>query len=204
MKSKERKGILSRLMLSSVLIAAAGIATAFSWLMIFRAMKSLTSILFFQGCFASLCTFVAITGILLLIRGLGIIRAEFTGVLIGLVGLCIGFIMTIFVVFPVSYDRSVSIFLLARVAASGKEGVRAADLERQLIERYVVENRAVERRIREQLETGTIEANGTDRFALTSWGRKVLCINPTLEYLFGYQNADLAGICTASDKDRLS
>lgn len=195
MKSLGLSAIFSRLIRLSSMIIVIGGATCLAWIVFFLAARFVSSLLFLQGCIASLLCFVGISGCLLLGVTRNRIQPDFAGVIIALVGLWLGCVMTLFVVLPVSFDRSVSVFLLARIAASGKEGVSTTELERQLIQRYVVENRAVERRIREQLTIGNIKADSNSRFMLTPRGQRFLCINPALERIFRYRNPELENSC---------
>jgi len=197
MKTKELTTIFSFLMRFTGALIVVGFATCLAWLAFFLSMSLMSSILFFQGCFATALSFLGITGAFLIAVRCKRIRPDLAGVAIGLAGLYLGGIMTLFVVLPVSYDRSVSIFLLSRIAASGLRGVSTSELESDLIQRYVVEQQAVARRMKEQLATGTIENLSADRFTITPRGTRLLCINPLLERLFRYHNPMLANVCSS-------
>lgn len=173
-----------------------GVLTCGLWWGIFRVSRLLLSILFFRGSLASIGCFLVLMVACLLLRRLRVFGPVITGASLGLVGLYIGLIMTLFVLFPVSYDRSVSIFLLSRIAASGSKGMSAEELERDLIERYVSEHGAVTRRIQEQLTSGTIKQGAADaRVTISERGQRLLCLNPLLERLFDYHNPELTGVC---------
>ncbi|WP_404421712.1 hypothetical protein [Nibricoccus sp. IMCC34717] len=57
---------------------------------------------------------------------------------------------------PVTADRSVSVFLLGYLTQHSERRVTEAELERALVEKYIRADHAIARRLKEQLETGTV------------------------------------------------
>ena len=172
------------------------VATCGVWWGLFSASWLLFEMLFYRGCAAALGCFVVMVVASLILSRLRVMGPRRTGASVGLAGLYIGLIMTFFVVFPVSYDRSLSVFLLARIAVSGDHGISSEQLERDLIEKSVIERHAVKRRLKEQLASGTIEQAEDARVTLSERGRGLLCLNPILEELFDYHNPELVGACS--------
>ena len=64
-------------------------------------------------------------------------------------------------------------YLLGQLRESGDGGLRLGELRELLVKEYVEEGKAVEKRIREQGETGFMEFDG-DRVRLTSKGKVFL------------------------------
>lgn len=87
--------------------------------------------------------------------------------------------LSIFVVGPVTLDRSLSTFLLSVMRETSEEvGLTEQELEEQVISTYVRELRAVRRRMGEQIATGTVAVRGvqdaeSSTYSLTSKGRVV-------------------------------
>lgn len=70
------------------------------------------------------------------------------------------FNLTFFVVFPVTFDRSVTMFLLNTIENEqehNKAQMSRSDLEEKFISDYVLKNKAIERRIKEQSIIDIIE-----------------------------------------------
>jgi hypothetical protein len=175
-----------------------GIATCAVWGALFSLARLSTPVLFFQGCIASIGSFALLgsTGLWWALRGN---RPALAAATVGLSGFSIGVIMSCFVVFPVSYDRSVSIFLLARIASASTGGMGASELTEELSQRYIEKNRAIERRIEEQLLLGTINQSADGQLTISERGRALLCLNPFLERIFGYHNPEITGTCSETE-----
>jgi hypothetical protein len=95
--------------------------------------------------------------------------------------------LAVFVIFPVSFDRSVSMYLLNKL--SSKEaltmcgGLPESELEIKLITEYIQKDRAVRRRIEEQKATGTVtENNGC--VELTTGGRGFLAVSEIIKKVY--------------------
>jgi hypothetical protein len=70
--------------------------------------------------------------------------------------LSLGINLSVLVIAPVTIDRSVSIFILGHMAAHEGRTFTADEIEAALQQTYFGELRQVERRMREQLRSGTI------------------------------------------------
>jgi hypothetical protein len=87
------------------------------------------------------------------------------------------------VVFPVTIDRSVSVYLLGQLSQH-PGGLSEEQLSQRMINQYVVEYRAVDRRMREQIVTGNIKAEG-DLYLLTDQGQNFIRFSRVVSYIFG-------------------
>jgi hypothetical protein len=65
--------------------------------------------------------------------------------------------MVVFTLFPVTVERSVSVFLLSSMDAHDDHVYSKEEIENLLEEDYIEKNNAVDKRAMEQLETGSIE-----------------------------------------------
>lgn len=85
--------------------------------------------------------------------------------------------LSLFVVFPVTFDRSVTMFLLTRMDSAQPSdsctGYSMPELERRFIDEYIVRNAAIERRMHEQSLIRTVEKSG-QCVSLTSEGKNFL------------------------------
>ncbi len=105
-----------------------------------------------------------------------------------------GFIMAIslnlifFVMFPVTFDRSVTMFLLNDLKVNAQitscTGLSKEDMGNHLIQGYVLGQGAVDRRLREQSEIGMVE--GTDQcIGLTPRAQKFLRFADIVSAVYG-------------------
>ena len=99
------------------------------------------------------------------------------------------------IVFPVTYERSVSVFMLSQIARLENDGVTAVQLETLLRDTYISADKAVALRLHEQLESGTISLDEQGSVRLTRRGWNLLCFGELLQPVFGYHNRYLDGIC---------
>lgn len=91
---------------------------------------------------------------------------------VGVTMAALGANLAFFTIVPVTIDRSVSIFLLGWMAEHRAEPQTPGDLGRAFSEVYVGRFGAIDRRVREQLASGTIEPAGADGgYRLTAQGR---------------------------------
>lgn len=91
--------------------------------------------------------------------------------------------LALFVVFPVTFDRSVTMHLLRTLEAE-PACIAPAALEASFIETYVRERGAVERRLYEQGRIGMVSASGQCA-ALTARGERFLRFAERLGALYG-------------------
>jgi hypothetical protein len=88
--------------------------------------------------------------------------------------LSFAFNLSFLILFPVTIDRSISVFLLAEIEAH--EGLDTPRLEQLFVDRYVRDMAQIDRRVAEQALSGNIVVeNGHIR--LTSRGRRFLALS---------------------------
>lgn len=93
--------------------------------------------------------------------------------------LCITFL----IVFPVTIDRSVTVFLLGEMSRAPDAAVTATELDGRLRQRYIEELHAVDRRMKEQIVTGNVEQHG-DKYILTDQGKRFLQLSGWIARIF--------------------
>lgn len=90
--------------------------------------------------------------------------------------------LVFFVVFPVTFERSVTMFLLNKV--NGNQGIGKRNLEKMLIEEYILKNKALEKRINEQTKINFLTIKNNQVF-LTEKGLKFLNLSLFLKKIYG-------------------
>jgi len=97
------------------------------------------------------------------------------------------------VLFPVTVDRSVTVYLLSTVERHDRTGLSAAELERAFLDGYVSDMRAVPRRIAEQQQSGNISVAPDGRIQLTPQGRRFMALSRTIADMFGTDRRFVGG-----------
>ena len=87
------------------------------------------------------------------------------------------------VVVPVTVDRSISVFILGRMAGDSGSVHSADEIRRMFIDGYVLEHRQIERRLDEQLLSGNIERAG-DGFRISAQGLAFIRLAKASAWLF--------------------
>jgi len=105
---------------------------------------------------------------------------------LSLVSICFAFNITFLIVFPVTFDRSVTTFLL-EVLDSSKQGLTQAELQQSLVDDYVNKQQAVDRRMQEQIYSKNVE-HCEDRYCLTAQGQNFMRFERWIKQLFGISN----------------
>src|SRR3989344_2449782 len=86
--------------------------------------------------------------------------------------------LTLLVIFPVSIDRSLSISLLSYLSDNFNnkscQGMSKKQLEKKLIQNYVIKNKAVDKRIKEQEIINFIEKKNNSCINITEKGNRYL------------------------------
>ncbi len=81
--------------------------------------------------------------------------------------------VVLFTHLPVTADRSVSVFMLGYMNEQGR-ACSKAELETAFIDKYVNEYEAFDKRLFEQIYTGTIDETSDGEYELTDSGRSIL------------------------------
>ncbi len=104
-------------------------------------------------------------------------------VVLSAVSLALSLNIIFLVTFPVTIDRSVTVYLLGQLS-SHPSGMTESELDERLIHQYVGEYRAVNRRMREQMMTGNVTLEG-ERFVLTQQGKNFMGFSAVVADVFG-------------------
>ncbi|WP_255326231.1 hypothetical protein [Sphingobium sp. EM0848] len=137
-------------------------------------------ILFYRG-----IAIAAVTALLLLLAGL-MLRPRMQldpATLVGGVALSLSFNLCFLITFPVTFDRSITTFLLARIEQHDGE-LDTAMLEQLFIRQYLGDMHQIDRRIAEQQLSGTIRVE-QGRIHITPQGRRLLESGRTIGGWFG-------------------
>lgn len=89
------------------------------------------------------------------------------------------------VLFPVTIDRSVSVYLLATIDRQGPDGISPAQLEAAFVSGYVRDMRAMDRRIAEQALSGNVVQDAQGNVHLTPQGRRFVALSRSAAHLLG-------------------
>ncbi len=139
-------------------------------------------LLFYRG---ALIAFVGalLLGLLLAIAARRIAAIDLsTGV--GAVALSLAFNISFLIVFPVTFDRSITMFLLARIESQDGQ-LTPSMLEQVFVRQYLGDMRQIDRRVREQRLSGNIVQRDDGRIELTLQGRRLLASGRTIGGWFG-------------------
>jgi len=127
-------------------------------------------LLFYRGIAIAFVTLPLLAGVLAITRRW--IRALDLSTIVGAVALSLAFNITFLVVFPVTFDRSITMFLLARIEAQNGR-LDAPALERIFVAEYLGSMRQIDRRVEEQSLSGNIVVQ-SGRIYLTPQGRRLM------------------------------
>jgi hypothetical protein len=92
--------------------------------------------------------------------------------------------LTFFVLGPVTVDRSVSVFMLSRLAQANAP-LTADDLKGAFADRYLGEWDQVGRRLKEQISSGNVDQTPEGSYRLTPQGRSFMLTARIMSRLFG-------------------
>lgn len=145
-----------------------------------------SKILFYNGVFA---TFLSSALCLLFLffkklRSFGI--SEFISIVVSSASVSISF----FVIVPVTFDRSVSVFLLNKIIEktdpnTGNSAMSVEELSRVFVGEYVYQNGAIQRRMFEQKSSGNVQVSQDGFIAITERGRWFLNFGRAVSSLYG-------------------
>lgn len=152
--------------------------------LLFRAdLSSGLTILFYRGLVllvlafgVTLCAMAVVAGLL---RGFGVRRRDALGACVLSLSLNLSFL----VIFPVTVDRSISVFLLGRMAAHPGETFTAERARAEFEAVYLGRFRQIERRLAEQTASGTI-APVRDGYVITPQGLAFVRLSGLIAWAF--------------------
>lgn len=164
---------------------AAAVAFGFvCFALLFRAdLLSGVSILFYRGLvllvLASALTLGAMAALAGLLRGWGVRRRDALGACVLSLSLNLSFL----VIFPVTVDRSISVFLLGRMAAHPGETFTADRARAEFEAVYLGRFRQIERRMAEQTASGTVAPAG-EGYVITPQGLAFIRLSGLVAWAF--------------------
>lgn len=159
------------------LIAAFGIFGA----LMYSDLLSGIAILFYRGIVGALVALVPVALILAAAaRRFAVIDLPSA---VGALALSLGFNLCFLVLLPVTIDRSVTVFLLARLDAQERP-ISEGELQTIFEDEYLGHLRQIRRRVEEQEMTGNVAASA-DGIALTANGRNFVALSRTIGHIFG-------------------
>jgi hypothetical protein len=106
-----------------------------------------------------------------------------TATIIGAVFTSLALNVCFLVLFPVTIDRSISVFLLARIEAG--QPLTAAQLQQGFADEYIVEMQQIPRRVREQAISGNIDVAADGAITLTPRGKRFNALARRASVWFG-------------------
>jgi len=80
----------------------------------------------------------------------------------------------LFVLVPVTVERSVSVFMLSYMDENSDQKFSEKDVQDIFTSKYVVDYGAFEKRFNEQIATGTLVDNGDGTYSITDSGRRIV------------------------------
>lgn len=175
-------------MLWRIFITYGLVFAAFSALYILSFRMSLfhgQDVLFYRGIYL-----LVFASAVLLIAGIAICRAYFPERLesfIAALALSAAFHLCFFVIFPVTFERSVTMYLLrtlGRVETTEVCDLSKEELRETLIREYIIERDAVGKRLHEQRVIDFVNS-GDQCIALTSRGSEFLKFSRVVETIYG-------------------
>ena len=97
--------------------------------------------------------------------------------------------LCIFIVAPVTVDRSVTVFILKSLARNinsvgCKSGVSIADLQNELINTYIIKQAALSRRIKEQTKIQNIDVKNNMCVEIKNNGRNTINLFKIITYIY--------------------
>jgi amino acid transporter len=93
--------------------------------------------------------------------------------------------LTVLIIFPVTIDRSVTVFLLGHMAHHPQQSFSAHDLESHFIKVYLGTFQQMQRRMDEQELSGNIQGVGAMRYRISPQGEQFIAMSRTVAWAFG-------------------
>jgi hypothetical protein len=91
--------------------------------------------------------------------------------------------LSVFVVFPVTFERSVTMYLLNTINNQNDKGISNSALEYKLINDYIIDGKAPNKRIKEQSIIGFIEESDS-KITLSDKAIKFLYFSKTIKNIY--------------------
>ena len=145
------------------------------------------SVFFYRGIIAIIIAGIVISGIMITLKATKMKKIiTVRDILLLFCAFCCIHVV-IFTHLPVTADRSVSVFMLGYMDRKGSECTKQ-ELEDVFVEKYVKEYEAFDKRLFEQIYTGTVERTGEDGYIITDSGRRIIGIYRVVTEWFNLDN----------------
>lgn len=165
-----------------LLLGAATLAGFVIYMLLFASgLGSQVTILFYRGVALALLDSIIVG----LAAGLIVRRKGEASLPIAAAALSLSFNICFLVLLPVTVDRSVTVYLLSTIERQDKAGIDAGALQDAFIKNYVVDMRAIDRRVDEQRKSGNIAVASDGKIRLTAQGRRFMTLSRLVARLFG-------------------
>ncbi len=184
-----------------VLYAAAPVIGFGLLVALFRAgVLAQVNILFYRGLALIALAFVATFAVVFL----GARRGPIAGVrgrdAFSAAVLSLAFNLCFLVIFPVTIDRSISVFVLGQMAAHADRAYSADQMAKVFSDVYVGEDQQIDRRLQEQLLSGNVERVG-DGYRISGHGKAFIQTSKVIAWMF---DGDTRFVSPPSDAANLS
>jgi hypothetical protein len=97
--------------------------------------------------------------------------------------LSLAFNLCFLVIFPVTIDRSISVFVLGQMAAHSDRAYSTDQMAKVFSDVYVGEDQQIDRRMREQLLSGNVERVG-DGYRISAHGKAFIQTSKVIAWMF--------------------
>ncbi|MDH2311074.1 hypothetical protein [Methylobacterium brachiatum] len=141
------------------------------------------TILFYRGLILLIVAFLLTGAVTVLLAGLGRAWGLRRRDALGACVLSLALNLSVFVIFPVTVDRSISVFLLGQMAARPEERFSAERARAVFESVYLGEFHQIERRLAEQTASGNVAPAG-DGYVITPQGRAFMKFSGLVARLF--------------------
>lgn len=160
------------------------------WIVLFHTPLLAGSVFFYRG-----LVLLAVTALVVTVVLVALWRTRYRG-LIGVrdILLIVSLLMSVNVVFfthlLVTADRSISVFMLAYMNRA--EGpLTSEQISDSVVQQYFLERRAIDKRLEEQLVTGTLVQTG-DGYVISEEGRWLVGFYELIAHVFNIDTANLS------------
>jgi len=175
-------------------VLALYVATIFGatavWIVLFHTPLLAGSVFFYRGLVMLVVTAITVTVVLVTLW-----RTSYRG-LIGvrdillIVSLLVSLNVVFFTHLPVTADRSISVFILAYMNRA--EGpLTAEQISDSVVQEYFLERQAIDKRLAEQVVTGTVVRSG-DAYVISDEGRWLVGFYELIASVFDIDTANLS------------
>lgn len=138
-------------------------------------------ILFFRGLKLIFITIIFLGISLIFVKKKFLVSGE---ILFGAMSMAVAFHITCLIVFPVTFERSLTMYLLS--VASKQEYLKRDGFENLLVNGYIKKDGAVEKRLKEQEQIGFLKEE-SDGFILTDQGKNFLFFSSFIGKIYGLE-----------------